>query len=104
MSPTSHRPHALAETVAAYGDPGSGASHTKLSISLPSPLVDEIRMVADASGQSVSGVIAAAVRSAIAREEQALLDTALDAQNEENLAWAAAYGPLAAKLWSNLEW
>ncbi len=28
----------------------------------------------------------------------------IEAQNEENLAWAEAYAPIAAKLWAELEW
>ena len=53
----------LAETVAPYvTDLRPGV--TKLSISLPTPLIEAVRQVAADGGSSVSSVIAAAIRSA----------------------------------------
>ena len=98
------RPHALAETAAAYGAANVATGSTKLSISLPSDLVDQVRVAAADSGQSVSGVIAAALQRAIATADQERLDAAIDAQNEENLAWADAFLPLTSRLWSDVEW
>jgi hypothetical protein len=104
MSQTSTGRHALAETVAEYGASKGTESVTKLSISLPTPLLDEVRATAAGSGQSVSGVIAAAIRAAIAHDEQAHLDAAIEEQNEENLAFAQAYLPIAAQLFRESEW
>jgi hypothetical protein len=98
------RPHALAETAAAYGAGALPASHTKLSITLPADLAEEVRTAAQESGSSVSGIIAAALRGAIAQADQERLDAAIDAQNEENLAWAAAFLPATSRLWSETEW
>jgi len=95
----------FAETVAPYGAESSGAgAHTKLSISLPTELVEVLRGAAADSGTSVSGLIAAALRRTLDEAEQARLDAAIEAQNEENLEWAEAYLPIAAKLWSEIEW
>ena len=100
----SHSSKAFAETVAPYGaDPAAGA-HTKLSVSLPTELVELVREAATESGTSVSGMIAAALRRTLEDAEQARLDAAIEAQNEENLEWAEAYLPIAAKLWSEIEW
>ncbi len=99
----SYSTKAFAEAVAAYGA-RSGGSHTKLSISLPTDLVELVRSAAADGGMSVSAMIGAALRRTLEEAEQARLDAAIDAQNEENLEWAAAYLPIAAKLWSELEW
>jgi hypothetical protein len=40
----------------------------------------------------------------LAEVEQESLDRALELDAEENLAWANAYLPIAAKLWSEIEW
>lgn len=98
------RAHALAETAAAYGASRPAAAHSKLSITLPTELVEQVRAAAEASGTSVSGVIAAAVRSAIARADQDRIDAALEAQNEESLAWSRAFLPSTARIWSEIEW
>jgi predicted transcriptional regulator len=98
------RPHALAETASEYGAPAAGAAHTKLSITLPSDLVEQVREAADAAGSSVSGIIAAAIRSTIARADQARIDAAVEVQNEENLAWSRAFLPSTARIWSEIEW
>ncbi|MBI2762579.1 MAG: ribbon-helix-helix protein, CopG family [Chloroflexi bacterium] len=98
------RRKALAETVAAYGPGTASVSHAKLSITLPADLAEQVKAAAEESGTSVSGVIAAALRSAIARTEQDRLDAAIDAQNEENRSWAEAFLPSTSKLWSEIEW
>lgn len=105
MPPTpGSRPHALAETAAAYGAAKVARAHTKLSISIPSELADQVRIAAADSGLSISGVIAAALQRAVAGSDQDRLAAAIDAQNEENLAWANAFLPLTARLWSEVEW
>jgi predicted transcriptional regulator len=104
VSARTGRPHALAETATAYGASTPAPAHTKLSITLPTELVEQVRAAAEATGASVSGVIAAAIRSAIARADQDRIDAALDAQNEENLAWSRALLPSTARIWSEIEW
>lgn len=95
---------AVAEAIAPYGRETPGGPHTKLSISLPTELVEVVRGVATERGLSVSAVIGGALRRTLQEADQARLDAAIDAQNEENLEWATAYLPMAAKLWSELEW
>ncbi len=95
---------ALAEAVAPYGADGATAPHTKLSISLPSDLVAVVRQAAAESGLSVSATIGASIRRMLAEVEQEGLDRALELDAEESLAWANAYLPIAAKLWSEIEW
>jgi hypothetical protein len=94
----------LAEALAPYGGDDPRGAHTKLSISLPTDLLELVRAAAAESGQSVSGAIAASLRRTLQDAEQARLDAALAAQDEENRRLAEAYVPLAAKLWSQLEW
>lgn len=98
-----HR-HSLAETAADYRSANVARAHTKLSISLPSDLVEHVRMAAADSGLSVSGVIAAALHRTITTSDRDRLDAAIAAQNEENLAWADAFLPLTSQLWSEVEW
>jgi hypothetical protein len=100
----SHQGRLFADAVAPYGSDSSSTSHTKLSISLPTDLVELVRASAAATGLSVSASIAASLRRTLEDAEQASLDRAIEAQNEENLAWAEAYLPITAKLWSELEW
>jgi hypothetical protein len=100
----SYRQRAFAEAVAPYGPSGTAGPHTKLSISLPTDLVELVRGAAAETGVSVSAMIGAALRRTLEDAEQARLDAAIEAQNEENLEWAKAYLPIAAKLWSELEW
>ena len=100
----SYRARQIAETIAAYGAEEARGPHTKLSISLPTELLEEVREAATASGLSLSGAIAASLRRTLADAEQATLDAAIEAQNEENLAWGNAYLPIAARLWSEIEW
>jgi plasmid stability protein len=94
----------FAEALAPYGDRASPGPHTKLSISLPSELVELVRASAAASGVSVSATIAAALRRTLEDAEQVNLDRALEADAEENLAWAEATLPITAELWAKLEW
>lgn len=82
-------------------DPGP---YVKLSISLPEPLVATVREVADETGRSVSGVIAASLRRLLDEIEQAKIDAALEADREENLAWARAAAPMDALLLKDVEW
>ena len=104
VEPLARRSHPLAETAASYAAAPTAAGHAKLSITLPSELAEQVRQAAEASGTSVSGVIAAALRSTISRADQDLIDQALDAQNDENLAWAEAFTDATARIWSQLEW
>jgi hypothetical protein len=100
----SHQRKLFSEAIAPYGSDNSAASHSKLSISLPTDLVELVRASAAATRLSVSATIAASLRRTLEDAEQASLDRAIEAQNEENLEWATAYLPIAAKLWSELEW
>ncbi|MGK2849813.1 MAG: ribbon-helix-helix protein, CopG family [Candidatus Limnocylindrales bacterium] len=93
----------FAEAAAPYGSADAGP-HTKLSISLPADLVEVVRAAAAESGMSVSAMIGASLRRTLEDAEQARLDRALELDAEENLAWATAYLPIAAKLWSEIEW
>lgn len=97
------RRHALAETAASYAT-SPGARHIKLSITLPEDLVEELRGAAADSGLGLSGVIAAAVRQALAAAQQERLDRALELDAEANRAWAEDALALTARAWSNLEW
>ncbi len=100
----SYRRQAVSEALSPYGSDESSGPHTKLSISLPTELVEVIREAAADSGLSVSATIGASVRRMLAEVEQESLDRALELDAEDNLAWAQAYLPIAAKLWSELEW
>jgi len=101
---TDRRARFLREAVAPYEGSDATAGHTKLSISLPTELVEAVRATATETGTSVSAVIAASLRASIEAAEQANIDRALELDAEENLAWANAYMPIAAKLWSEIEW
>ncbi len=96
--------HALAETAATYGTEREPAAHTKLSISLPRDLVDQVRLAAGESGTTVSGVIAAALRRSIATSEQERLEQALALDAEENESWANDALALTARAWADLQW
>jgi hypothetical protein len=100
----SYQQRLFAEALAPYGSKGSDGPHTKLSISLPTELVDLVRASAEASGTTVSATIAASLRRTLEDAEQANLDHALEADAEDDLAWAEAVLPTTAKLWSELEW
>lgn len=95
--------HLLAETAASYST-SPAARHVKLSITLPEDLVTEVRDAAADSGLGVSGVIAAALRQALASARQERLDRALALDEEDNRAWAEGALALTAQAWSQLEW
>jgi Arc/MetJ-type ribon-helix-helix transcriptional regulator len=95
--------HALAETAAEYGD-SPAVAHIKLSISLPSELVEQVRAAADESGQSVSAVISAALRRSIDVAQQERLERALELDAEANARWAHDALELTARAWSDLKW
>jgi hypothetical protein len=96
--------HALAESLAPYGADDSRGPHTKLSISLPTDLVDLVREAAGEAGLSVSATIGASLRRTLQQADQARLDAAIDVQNEENLEWAKAYLPVSVAMWADIEW
>ena len=92
------------DALAPYLSSTDAGPFTKLSISLPEPLISAVREVSDSTGVSVSGVIAASLRRLLDEVEQARIDQALDEDREENLAWARATGPVHARLVADLEW
>jgi hypothetical protein len=92
------------EALEPYLAPTEGGPYAKLSISLPERLLAVVREVADETGQSVSGVVAASLRRLVDEVEQARLDAALEADREENLAWARAAAPMDARLLADVEW
>jgi Ribbon-helix-helix protein, copG family len=93
----------FAESITPYGADDSRSAHTKLSISLPSDLVDLVREAAAEAGLTVSAAIGASLRRTLEDADQDRLERAIDAQNEENLDWAKAYLPINAALWADLE-
>jgi metal-responsive CopG/Arc/MetJ family transcriptional regulator len=104
MSITAARTRLLRESLAPYSGGEAGNTHTKLSISLPSDLAEIVRAAAAESGLSVSATIAAALRRTVEDAEQTMLDSALDADREEDRERAVAYGPIAAEVMAKLEW
>jgi hypothetical protein len=96
--------HALAETASTYGTDAASAAHTKLSISLPTELVEQVRVAAAEAGTSVSGVIAASLRRSIAGVDQERLDRALGLDAEDNASWANDALALTARAWAELTW
>ena len=103
MSKNRVRVRAVAEALAPYGSEGT-ARHAKVSVSLPAELVEVVRAIALENGVSVSAVFAASLRRTIEEADQARLDRALELDAKESVAWAEAYQPITAKLWSELEW
>jgi hypothetical protein len=93
----------LRESVAPYGREPDGG-HTKISISLPTELVEAARAAASDSGSTVSAVIAASLRRSIREAEQATIDRALELDADDNAAWAEAYAAVSAQMWERLEW
>ncbi len=87
----------------AYGTEAPTA-HTKLSISLPTALVEELRAAAAEAGTSVSGVVAAAVRRSIAAADQERLERALELDAADNAEWATDALALTARAWADLKW
>jgi hypothetical protein len=104
MSENERQAKLFRETVAPYASAAAAGASTKLSISLPTDLVEVVRAAAAQSGFSVSATIAAALRRTLDYAEQARLDAALELDREENIAWARAYAPMAAELIGKLEW
>ncbi len=100
----SYSSKAVAEALAPYSADDSGGPHTKLSISLPTELVELVRSTAAETGLSVSATIGAAIRRTLAAVEQEGLDRALELDAEDSVAWANSYLPVTAKLWSDIEW
>ena len=100
----SHSSKAVAEALVPYSADDSGGPHTKLSISLPTELVELVRTTAAETGLSVSATIGAAIRRTLAAVEQEGLDRALELDAEDSVAWANAYLPVTAKVWSDIEW
>lgn len=98
------RPRRLAERLAEYGGRESRVGHSKLSITLPNDVVEALRAAATETGLSLSATVAAALRTAIEDAEQAELDAAIDAQNDENVELANTYLPVVERLWERLEW
>jgi hypothetical protein len=92
------------DALAPYLSSAEAGPFTKLSISLPEPLISAVREVSDPTGVSVSGVIAASLRRLLDQVEQARIDQALEEDREENLAWARATAPVHARLVAELEW
>ena len=95
---------AFRESVEPYLTADQERGVTKLSISLPTDLVDLLRASAAETGSSVSATVAAAIRRAVADAEQERLQAAIVAQNEENLEFSRAYESLAADLFAKIEW
>ncbi len=92
------------DALAPYLSAAEAGPFTKLSISLPEPLIATVREVSDQTGVSVSGVIAASLRRLLDEVLQARIDAALEEDREENLAWARATAPVHARLLAELEW
>ena len=104
MSESEPRGRLLHDAVAPYAASDAPPAFVKLSVSLPADLVEVVRAAAAASGLSVSATIAAALRRTIADADQARLDAALEADREENVAWATADESVVGKLVSELKW
>jgi len=92
------------DALAPYLAPTETGPFTKLSISLPEPLIATVRQVSEETGVSVSGVIAASLRRLLDEVLQARIDAALEEDWEENLAWARATAPVHDRLLAELEW
>lgn len=104
MSEIERRGRLLRDAVGPYTAAEPSAAFVKLSVSLPADVVGVVRAAAAESGMSVSATIAAALRRTLGAAEQARLDAALEADREENVAWADAAWPAQAELLSKLEW
>ena len=93
----------LRESLTQYSS-GPDDGHTKISISLPTELVEAARAAAAESGSTVSAVIAASLRRSIRDGEQTTIDRALELDADDNAAWADTYASVAAEMWDRLEW
>ena len=76
----------------------------KVSISLPPALVARARDQAGRDGTSLSAVVAEALRDRFDREDQAELDSALEADREESIRVAEAFLPFAVALLDQADW
>ena len=94
----------LREALEPYLTATEAGPYAKLSISVPEQLLATVKEVADETGTSVSGIVAASLRRLVDEVEQARLDAALEADREENLEWARAAAPMDAKLLADVEW
>lgn len=94
----------LREALEPYTTGEPATAYVKLSISLPADLANVVRTTAAESGSTVSALVAAALRRAADEVEQRRLDAALEADAEENVAWAETSGKVHATLLADLEW
>ena len=94
----------LREALEPYLTATEAGPYAKLSISVPEQLLATVKVVADETGTSISGIVAASLRRLVDEVEQARLDAALEADRDENLEWARAAAPLDAKLLADVEW
>jgi hypothetical protein len=94
------RSRVVREVAAPYG----AETVDKVSISLPPGLVARARAEAEREASSLSAVVGAALRDRFEREDQALLDAALDADREESIRAAEAFLPYAAAVFAEAEW
>ena len=94
------RLRAAREAAVAYGS----ELVDKVSISLPPALVARARDQAGRDGTSLSAVVAEALRDRFDREDQAELDSALQADREESIRVAEAFLPFAAALLGQADW
>ena len=94
----------VSEALEPYLVANEDGPYAKLSISVPEALLATVKEVAEETGTSVSGVVAASLRRLVDEVEQAKLDAALEADREENLEWARAAAPMDAKLLEDVEW
>ena len=105
MSETrSLEPRTFAETVAAYAARRARGLTQKCRSACRQSWSEVVRRSTESTGLSFSAVVASALRQFAETVEQESLDRALELDAEENLAWANAFLPITAKLWSELEW
>lgn len=76
----------------------------KVSISLPPALAARARDQAGRDGTSLSAVVVEALRDRFDREDQAELDSALQADREESIRAAEAFLPFAVALLDQADW
>ena len=72
----------LREALEPYLTATEAGPYAKLSISVPEQLLATVKEVADETGTSVSGIVAASLRRLVDEVEQARLDAALEADRE----------------------
>ena len=76
----------------------------KVSISLPPALAARARGQAGRDGTSLSAVVAEALRDRFDREDQAELDSGLEADREESIRVAEAFLPFGVSLLAPADW